>query len=242
MKVKRLITLIETLAMTGLVSVGFSSWLIVSDPKIVDGMVNVEEVYDNNDYLIIKNMHFSDYYYDINTKKGGFYPDYTYTNDLTKLTSTGILEFDIIIDLNKYRNELITTPSSVKLNLNLSYSVHYDTNQNVIKAFDIISRSLNGAQDETGGFSSVYTCTYDSQDSISYSITDRSTEIAYTNTNKNQPTIFREIVFREISNISHIKLSAIYTFNLFGGFKETDFNYLKNFGIPFKLQAVLENA
>ena len=50
MKVKKLITLIETLAMTGLVSVGFSSWLIIeTNPAILEGKVNVEDVFDNND-------------------------------------------------------------------------------------------------------------------------------------------------------------------------------------------------
>lgn len=244
MKVKKLITLIEILAMTGLVSVGFSSWLIIeSNPAIIEGKVNVEEVFDNNDYITIKNMSFSDYYF--NNGQGGFYPDYTYTNDLTKLTSTGILEFDIIIDLNKYRTELKTSPSSVELDIVLGYSVQH--NGQIIGNFmDIISRSLSkNASDVSnqGDFNSTFTYLYDgvSPDSSMDIQIISSGEVSYSNSTP-APNINRKIKFLNISSVNNISISAEYIFKLDNGFSAQDNASLNEGGVPFKLSAILENA
>lgn len=243
MKFKKLITLIETLALTGLVSVGFSSWLIIeTNPAILQGRVNVEEVYDNNDYLTIKNMSFSDYC------NGGFYDDYKYGTE--SLTNPGVLEFDIVINLNKYREELKTSPSSVELDIQLSYyeQIKFDDEGNP-NFLDIITRSLSSTSSDDslkGSFNSIFSCKYDNNDSNSFTKIIQ-TKVAYSNETPS-PNIDTIIRFDDISNVSSIVLSSEYIFMMDKGFvnsgfteKDNDYFNLYERGIPFKIYSVLEN-
>lgn len=233
MKIKRLITLIETLALTGLVSVGFSSWLVIeTNPAVIAGLkANVEDVFSNYDYLIIKNMSFSDYYYN---NGGGFYPDYTYTSDVTQLTDTGILEFDVIIDLNKYRTDLKTSPSSINLDLYLGYSDSHN-GQAIGNFLDIITRSL-----PNNGFSSSFTYLYDNVAPVNEP-TVVGTEVSYT-AETPYPNIDRKFTFNNINTVNKIYISAVYSFTLNGGFTAQDNASLNEGGVPFRIHATLNNA
>ena len=93
MNFRKMITLIEMLALTGVMSVGFSTWVIVetSFPEI-QVKVETENVVNVDEYLKIKNVVFSDY----NTN--GFYTDFIYGDTTNNLT--GYLEFDIEVDLS----------------------------------------------------------------------------------------------------------------------------------------------
>ena len=57
MNFRKMITLIEMLALTGVMSVGFSTWVIVetSFPEI-QIQVETENVFNTNEYLEIKNL------------------------------------------------------------------------------------------------------------------------------------------------------------------------------------------
>ena len=93
MNFRKMITAIELLAVTGVMSVGFSTWVIVetSFPEI-QVKVETENVVNVDEYLKIKNVIFSDY----NTN--GFYTDFVYGDTTDNLT--GYLEFDIEVDLS----------------------------------------------------------------------------------------------------------------------------------------------
>lgn len=95
MNLKKMITLIEILALTGVMSVGFSTWVIVETnfPEI-QIQVETENVFNTNEYLKIKNVVFSDYDSD------GFYNDFIYVDDNSS-NKTGYLEFEIEVDLSK---------------------------------------------------------------------------------------------------------------------------------------------
>ena len=125
MNFKKMITLIEMLALTGIMSVGFSTWVIVETnfPEI-HVQVETENVFNTNEFLTIKNITFSDY--DAN----GFYVDYIYSSDTSTRSKTGYLEFDIIVNLSKCS----------MFEENLSFEFSMSTNPNNSK-FDLIGNS-----------------------------------------------------------------------------------------------------
>ena len=237
MKVKKLITLIETLAMTGLVSVGFSSWLIIeTNPAILEGKVNVEDVFDNNDYVVIKNVSFSDWFGGVD---GGFYTDYIFS---TTYSSTAVLEFDVVIDLNKYRTELKTTPSSASLDIQLGYSKLHngETNGNFL---DVISRSLTktaSSADKQGSLTTVFSYKYDNGTVTSLGNVS-GTQVGYS-TSTPAPNVDRIINFTNISSVNTITLSAVYSFKLDNGWQSSDWMSIAGNGVPFYIYATLENA
>lgn len=234
MKIKRLITLIETLALTGLVSVGFSSWLIIeTNPAVISGRVNVEEVFNNNNYLSIKNLSFSDYC------KDGFYDDYTFGT--ASNNNAGILEFDIIIDVKKYREELKTNPSMLKLDVLLTYSKYYDQNGD-FEGLDIISRSISVSSDgvQTVNINNYFKCIYDGSESSTV------TRTVYTAVNYSEnipsPNLNSIYVLNGINSVNKIVMNLIYEFNLVGGWKETDYLDIIGEGVPFYIHSTLENT
>lgn len=133
MKIKKLISLVEIFAMTGLVSVGFSSWLIVeSNPISLSGNIVVEEVINYNEYITIKNMTFSDY------DASGFYNDYVYSTDTSTRLFTANLEADMIIDLTKCRNMGETLTFVVELSQdisNISFNMLSNSNVPITKKY-----------------------------------------------------------------------------------------------------------
>ena len=95
MNFRKMITLIEILALTGVMSVGFSTWVIIeTEFPYIQVQVETENVFNTNDYLEIKNIAFSDY------NENGFYDDFTYVEDTTG-NLIGYLEFEIEVDLSK---------------------------------------------------------------------------------------------------------------------------------------------
>ena len=134
MKIKRLITLIESLAMTGLISVGFSSWLIVEQSiATIYANATVENVVNNNDYLEIKNMSFSDY------DSKGFYIDFVYDSNRSM---TGYLDVTVDVNLQNFR-KFVASTDKYKFNLSLITDSVYPINQNDILFYDLmINESL----------------------------------------------------------------------------------------------------
>ena len=122
MNFKKIATTIELLAITSVISVGFSAWTIVENfVPTVSATIETENVINTGKYIEIKNIAFSDYC------DGGFYPDFTYTEDSTQLLSYAYLYADININLIEW-NELNSNESFSKLKFSL----------------DIISDELSG--------------------------------------------------------------------------------------------------
>ena len=91
MNFKKIATTIELLAITSVVSVGFSAWSIVETTSpTVTATIETENVIDNNTFITIKNMTFSDFYYELdesnNVTKYGFFQDNVF--DTSKLNNT----------------------------------------------------------------------------------------------------------------------------------------------------------
>ena len=102
MNFKKIATTIELLAITSVISVGFSVWTIVETTfPTVTATIETENVINNNDYLDIKNVYFSDYC------ETGFYQDFVFSSiDSNKAK----LYVDIDINLTRW-NELIESKS-----------------------------------------------------------------------------------------------------------------------------------
>ena len=102
MGVKKVITLIEILAVTSLVSVGFSSW-IITDPNgspTVTGTLEAENVINNNNYITVKDYIFPEY------GEKGFYYDYTVGD-----SKECVIKTEIEFNLSKFRSEVVNTDS-----------------------------------------------------------------------------------------------------------------------------------
>lgn len=127
MNFKKMITLIELLALTGVVSVGFSTWVIVetSFPE-AHVQIETEKVVNTNLYLKIKNAVFSDY------DSNGFFIDFIYSENTSTegdnpgRSLTGYLEFDIEVDLSQcsYLNGKFNFDISIDTNVD-GYSSNY---------------------------------------------------------------------------------------------------------------------
>ena len=121
MNFKKMITLIEMLALTGVISVGFSTWVIVetSFPEM-QVKVETENVFNTNHYLSIKNITFSDY------DEYGFYKDFIYSDDHSTngenagRSLTSYLEFDVEVYLSE------CSIFEGKLNFNISIDTFQD--------------------------------------------------------------------------------------------------------------------
>ena len=113
MNFRKMITLIEMLALTGVMSVGFSTWVIVetSFPEI-QIQVETENVFNTNEYLEIKNIVLSDY------NENGFYPDFIYTDAQDKTKAK--LFVDYYVNLEKYRQ---LTGSTSLTSLDFSFTI-----------------------------------------------------------------------------------------------------------------------
>ncbi|MBE6143038.1 MAG: hypothetical protein E7177_03525 [Erysipelotrichaceae bacterium] len=136
MRTKKLIALIETLALIGVVSVGFSSWTIVEEVnQQVTGSVSVDSIVNNNDYLSIGNFVFSDY------GTNGFYEDFVYTDNPT--LKTGYLTFEVVVDINKYRNEVSGgNTNSFKFDIDLFSSTNLTILGTPTPLFDTMDESM----------------------------------------------------------------------------------------------------
>ena len=124
-----MLTLFEILSLTTLVSVGFSSWVIVENTnQSVNAGVSVETVVNNNNYLSIKNVMFSEYVFvDGNSSSSGFYNN----NSYTAVENVAILSYEVV--LSSY--QILASTSNVIFDISLGYS------GTVSSALDIINKS-----------------------------------------------------------------------------------------------------
>lgn len=120
MNFKKIATTIELLAITSVVSVGFSAWAIVETTSpTVTATIETENVINNNEYLTIKNVIFSDYKYSDTASDRVFYPDFNYSN-----TSRTQAKLFAQIDINLTRwKELIGTTTYANLVFSLDVSI-----------------------------------------------------------------------------------------------------------------------
>lgn len=133
MRVKRVLTILELLATTGVVSVGFSSWAMITGNSI-NAQIEVlgDDLLDTDKYFLVKNIDMSDHaavngYY-------GFYTNHIYTK---VLSNVAIIEFDIIFDYTRFYSNFYSNtsdlPSDINVTLNLSY---------ISDCYDIIGESV----------------------------------------------------------------------------------------------------
>lgn len=108
---RKVALLTEIFALTAMSSVGFSSWLAIYSPIIsANGMVNVESISNQNDYMNINSMLFSEYNAD------GFYNDFVGGSEISK---TATLYVEIEVDLDKCKDVF---GSYTKLNFDFELS------------------------------------------------------------------------------------------------------------------------
>lgn len=80
MNFKKVAFTIELLALTSVMSVGFSAWAIVETTfPTVTATIETENVINNNEYLDIKDILFSDYKYSDTASERCFYPDFDWS-------------------------------------------------------------------------------------------------------------------------------------------------------------------
>lgn len=111
MKIKSKLLLCNFLMLTSIISVGFSSWIIMSDPivmKSINGFFRVEDVFNSNDYVSISDEVVVFEYFDTGFIDG----------DTTSLT--GKLEFKVVVHVNECKKLFSTY--NLKLTTTLSYS------------------------------------------------------------------------------------------------------------------------
>lgn len=123
MNFKKIATTIELLAITSVVSVGFSAWSIVETTfPTVTATIETENVIDNNTFITIKNMTFSDFYYELdenkNVTKYGFFQDNVF--DTSKLNNTCILEVEVEVNLNMCSDYITNNVYQFDFGLNCS--------------------------------------------------------------------------------------------------------------------------
>lgn len=225
MNFKKMITLIEFLALTGVMSVGFSTWVIVETnfPEI-KLQVETENVFNTNEYLTIKNYAFSDIYYELNEdgsiKKSGFFKDFVY--DVSVAESNYVCQFVAEVEVN-----LNVTTSFIKNNMySFIFSLSCTSNNTAPTNFVAKSNNID-------------------------LVTTNSFDIQSTNSKLNDPNSENKFsredsVLLNLNNVdlTNKKFSLYLTYNL--EIEQTNLNsYIINYllkgkaGIPFKLTASL---
>ena len=168
MKFKKLFTLIEMLSLTGLISVGFSSWLIVeTEFPSISGTIKAENVV-NNEFLKIRTMSFSDY--DGTTTTPGYYIDFVYNSNRS---NTGYLEVVIDIDLKTFKTKVVST-NNYKLLLNLITNSTIPVTGNNVLFYDLMLK-----EDATNPMTMTYT----------YTLSTSSTSVTYPTSGSLTPSI-----------------------------------------------------
>ena len=112
MNFKKMITLIEFLALTGVMSVGFSTWVIVQT-KFPDFTIEAEteNVYNMDDYLEIRNIMLSDY------KDNGFYNEFDFN---AAVVNYAYLYIDLYVDVNSWSNAYSQTLPLLQFNISIT--------------------------------------------------------------------------------------------------------------------------
>ena len=117
MNFKKIATTIELLAITSVVSVGFSAWSIVETiSPTVTATIETENIINSKDCLTINNMSFSDY------DEKGFFKDFIYSD-----TSTAIVGTD----------RIYTGYLDVKVEIHISNCLKYISNGNYKFTFEL---------------------------------------------------------------------------------------------------------
>ncbi len=136
MKIKKLLSLLEIFAVTSVVSVGFSTWtMVVTTAQTVEGNIQAEDVFDINECIEIKDMLFSDY------NSAGFYQDFSPT---AETTTTGILEFDVEVDLEKCSK--LGSFNSLDFDLDLTCTTTFPTFSSLVSSITLTATySIDGS-------------------------------------------------------------------------------------------------
>ena len=116
MKIKSKLLLCNLLVLSSIVSVGFSSWIIIANPNVsksINGLFKVEEVINNNDYVGISDEFIVFEYFDT-----GFI-------DGDTISTTGTIEFKVIVHVDECKKLFSTY--DLKLTTTLGYSDGVDT-------------------------------------------------------------------------------------------------------------------
>ena len=144
MNFKKIATTVELLAITSVVSVGFSAWSIVETTSpTVTATIETENVINNNDYLKINNMIFSDY------DSKGFFINFIYTdpNDTTIDASKNIGRsyigyLDVEVEINVERCKEYISNGNYKFTFELSNNASDTSPVNIIAKASATSGSL----------------------------------------------------------------------------------------------------
>lgn len=117
MNFKKIATTIELLAITSVVSVGFSAWAIVETTfPTVTATIETENIINNKNCLTINNMIFSDY------DEKGFFKDFIYTDPSTAVIGT---------------DRLYTGYLDVEVEIHISNCIEYISNGNYKFTFEL---------------------------------------------------------------------------------------------------------
>lgn len=111
MKFRKVVSLIELLAVTSLFSVGFSSWYISDITNTIDGTIKVENFINADDYIDITNFTFS------KLAKEGF------VNDETIEGNVGYLSLELTLDLATYNRKIGFVNNTLGFDLELNSDI-----------------------------------------------------------------------------------------------------------------------
>lgn len=126
---RKVALLTEIFALTAMSSVGFSSWLAIYSPSIqATGTVNVENITNQNDYMNINSMLFSEYNAD------GFYNDFVGGSETSK---TATLYIELEVDLDKCQ-DVFGSYTKLDFDFELTTETKYFNHNNETKYFNLI--------------------------------------------------------------------------------------------------------
>lgn len=118
MRFKKLVATIELLAITSVMSVGFSAWAVVTTNSSSNtATIEVENVINNNDFLEIKNILLSDY------SDSGFYNEFNFD---VAVVDYAYLYVDLSINIDKWKelsNDSTYTYLNFDINIQASASI-----------------------------------------------------------------------------------------------------------------------
>ena len=121
MNFKKIATTIELLAITSVVSVGFSAWSIVETiSPTVTATIETENIINSKDCLTINNMSFSDY------DEKGFFKDFIYSDPSTAIIGT---------------DRIYTGYLDVKVEIHISNCLKYISNGNYKFTFELCNNA-----------------------------------------------------------------------------------------------------
>lgn len=216
MKIKKLLAMIEILAVTSLVSVGFSSWTIVynPDPQYEDINIVAEDIINVSDYVSNISMSFSEF------AKEGFVSDNTFNSSSSNI---GYLNIQYTFDLESFINEQNFTGNSLSFETQLGYSSStYPFN--IIEYYDDNNSSIKYTIDSNSSVTASKTV-LESDDLVTFAYTITSESLSTQKTIKNNLIVafdvtnyignstFEETVYTKLSTNASIPFNIVIAVN-----------------------------